>query len=73
MKKFLGILVISATMVACNNSSDATDNKVDSTDSAAKAQKEMVSDSANATKNAIDSVHDAKVDSLKANDSSNHK
>jgi hypothetical protein len=64
MKKFLGILAISATMVACNNSADSTENKQDSIDSAANAQKELVDSSANATTNAIDSAADATKDKI---------
>lgn len=69
MKKFLGILVIAGTLVACNNSADSSENSKDSIDSAANAQKEAVDSNANNLQNQIDSSADAKKDSLSAKDS----
>jgi len=75
MKKILGILVIAGSLVACNDNANSTENKVDSADSAAKAQKEVVDSNAAAQKEAIDSNKNAVIDTLKAKgDSANaHK
>jgi len=73
MKKFLGILAIAGTLVACNNSANSTDNKVDSTDSAAKAQKAAVDTMAKEQKAAIDTNAKATKDSIKGKDTSAHK
>ena len=71
MKKFLGILVIAGSLVACNDSSTAVDNTKDSLDSVEKAKKEMVEDKSDSTQKAIDSTYDAKKDSLDRRDSVN--
>jgi hypothetical protein len=69
MKKFLGVLVIAASLVACNNSADTVDNTKDSLDSVEKAKKENVENAADSTINKIDSTYDAAKDSLQAKDS----
>jgi hypothetical protein len=69
MKKFLGVLVIAASLVACNNSADTVDNTKDSLDSVEKAKKEGVENAADSTINKIDSTYDAAKDSLQAKDS----
>jgi len=73
MKKFLGILVIAGSLVACNNSADSTENKKDSTDSAASATKDAIDSSANAAKDVVDSSANATKDSLNKKDSAAHK
>ena len=69
MKKFLGVLVIAASLVACNNSADTVHNTKDSLDSVEKAKKDMVENAADSTINKIDSTYDAAKDSLQAKDS----
>jgi hypothetical protein len=73
MKKFLGVLVIAASLAACNNSADSTDNKKDSLDSIASEKKEMIDSSAEAKKDAVDSVTNAKKETLNKMDSLNKK
>lgn len=70
MKKYLGILLIAGSLVACNNSAETTDNTKDSLDSVDKAKKEMVDSSAEAKKDIIDSTTEAKKDMV---DSMNKK
>lgn len=65
MKKFLGILFIAASLVACNDSANTTERTKDSLDSVEKAKKEIVEDKSDSTINKIDSVYDAKGDSVK--------
>ena len=68
MKKFLGVLAIAGTLVACNNSADSAENTKDSLDSAANVKTEKIDSAADATINKIDSATEAKkdqVDSLK--------
>jgi len=59
MKKFLGVLFIAATLVACNGGTDA-DNKADSTkdaiDSSADVRKDAIDSSADVKKDAVDSA-----------------
>ena len=64
MKKFLGILAIAGTLVACNNSADSAENLKDSIDSAANVKTEKVDSAADATINKIDSTADAKKDAI---------
>jgi hypothetical protein len=73
MKKFLGVIAIAATMVACNNSADTTDNTKDSLDSIANAKKDIVDSTADQRKDAIDSLTDAKKDAVDKIDSLNKK
>ncbi|MGZ3839082.1 MAG: hypothetical protein ACXVMS_12585 [Flavisolibacter sp.] len=73
MKKILGILAIAGALTACSNSSNTTEAKKDSVDSAAKVQTQMVDSSAKSTKNAIDSTKDVAKDSLNKVDSSKKK
>ena len=56
MKKFLGVLAIAGTLVACNNSADSAENKKDSIDSAANVQTDKIDSTADAKKDAIDST-----------------
>ena len=65
MKKFLGILAIAGTLVACNNSADSAENKTDSIDSVADVKTDVIDSVADAKKDAIDSTADAKIDSIK--------
>jgi len=69
MKKFLGIMLIAGSLIACDNDATTTDNKQDSIDSAAKAQMEMVDSTADQKMDAIDSTRDQMKDSLDKMDS----
>jgi hypothetical protein len=73
MKKFLGVIAIAATMVACNNSADTTENAKDSLDSVANAKKDMVDSTADQRKDAVDSITEAKKDALDKMDTLNKK
>ena len=79
MKKFLSVLLIAGTLVACNDSAEGADNTKDSIDSVANAQKDVIDSSAEARKDAIDSSAEAKkeaadrLDSLNRRDSANRK
>ena len=79
MKKFLAVLLIAGTLVACNDSAEGADNTKDSIDSVANAQKDVIDSSAEARKDAIDSSAEAKkeaadrLDSLNRRDSANMK
>jgi hypothetical protein len=73
MKKFLGILVIAASLVACNDNAATTENKQDSIDSATKAQNAVIDSSADARTDMNDSAAKAKKDSLDKLDSAAHK
>ena len=72
MKKVLLGFMIAATMVACNNAADSTENAKDSIDSAATEIKENIDSAADAKKDVIDSTAEMKkdaVDSLNKKDS----
>ena len=79
MKKFLAVLLVAGSLVACNDSADGGDNTKDSIDSVANAQKDRIDSSAEARKEAIDSSAEAKkeaadrLDSLNRRDSANIK
>ena len=73
MKKFLGILAISATMVACNNSADSTENTKDSLDSVASAQKDTIENVSDRAKDSVEAHTEAAKDSVNAKDSAAHK
>jgi len=60
MKKFLAILVIAGSVVACNNAGDASETISDSLDSTASETKDMIDSSADARKDMIDSTTEAK-------------
>lgn len=71
MKKYLGILMIAGSLVACNNSAESTNDTKDSLDSVANAKKDVIDSSAEARKDMIDSTTEAKkemVDSLNKKD-----
>jgi len=61
MKKFLAILLVAGSLVACNDSANGSENATDSIDSAASDVKDRL-DQTNASDNAIDSAKD-KIDS----------
>jgi len=61
MKKFIAILLIAGSLVACNDSSNASENATDSIDAAASDVKDRL-DETNASDKAIDSAKD-KIDS----------
>ncbi len=69
MKKFLAILVIAGTMVACNNDADSTDDKKDSIENMADSMQNRVEDKADSTKELIEDKADAAKDSVDKMDS----
>lgn len=73
MKKFLAILAIAGTLVACNNDADSTENAKDSLDSVASEKKEMVDSTADQKKDMIDSTTEMKKDALDKMDSAKRK
>ena len=73
MKKFLGILAIAGTLVACNDSADSSANAKDSLDSIANEKKDNIDSAADQKKDAVDSVTDAKKDAVNKIDSLNKK
>jgi len=72
MKKFLAVLAIAGSLVACNNDSASADNAKDSLDSVASETKDVIDSSADATKEKIDSTVEVKKDSVEAVDSAKH-
>ena len=70
MKKFLGILFIAASLVACNDSA-TTDAKKDSVEKNADSLKDKVEDHSDAVKDSIEDRSDAVKDSLNRIDSMN--
>lgn len=73
MKKFLAVLVIAGTLVACNNEASTAESKTDSLDAVASEKKEMIDSTAEAKKEMIDSTTEAKKDALQTVDSLNRK
>jgi len=73
MKKFLAILVIAGTLVACNNDADSTENAKDSLDSVAAEKKDMIDSTADQRKDMIDSTTEMKKDAMDKMDSANRK
>ncbi len=69
MKKILLAGLIAASLSACNNSGESTENKKDSLDSIASEQKNMIDSTAERKENRIDSVTERKKDSLERKDS----
>lgn len=72
MKKFLAVLAIAGSLVACNDSATSTEASKDSLDSVGSEKKEMIDSSADAKKAAVDSSTEMKkdaVDSLNKKDS----
>ncbi|MDQ3682799.1 MAG: hypothetical protein M3352_06980 [Bacteroidota bacterium] len=73
MKKFLAILAIAGTLIACNDSADSTENAQDSLDSVAAEKKDRIDSSADRRKDVIDSTTEMKKEALDKLDSANRK
>lgn len=76
MKKFVVVLAIAGSVMACNNAADSTENKKDSIDSTASAVKGRMDSTADTEKDLIDSSAAAKkamVDSMTNKMDSTHK
>ena len=73
MKKIALILAITGSMIACNNSSETTENKKDSLDSVASEKKDMIDSTAEQKKDMIDSTTAQKKDALDKMDSAARK
>ena len=71
MKKLFLIVFTAIALAACNNTGESTDNKKDSLDSIANAQKAAIDSSADRKIDVIDSVTQRKKDSLDRIDSIN--
>lgn len=69
MKKILLAGLISASLAACNNASESTQNKKDSLDSVARQEKNQIDSTAEKKENRIDSLTEKKKDSLDRRDS----
>lgn len=69
MKKILIAGLIAASLAACNNASESTENKKDSLDSIAKEEKNQIDSTAEKRENKIDSLTEKKKDSLDRIDS----
>lgn len=77
MKKFLAIVVIAGSLVACNNDGTSTENKKDSIEDMADSMQNRVEDKADSTSTMIENKSDSakeavenldnKMDSLKKN------
>jgi hypothetical protein len=68
MKQLFAVLAIAGSLVACNNASESTENKIDSIDSAADQRIEAIDSAAEQKTEAIDSAADAKIDTLQKKD-----
>lgn len=73
MKKLLMLVVIAASLVACNNSGESADNTKDSLDSIANAKKEVIDSTAEQKKENIDSLTEQKKDELTKDDTSSKR
>ena len=73
MKKFLGILAIATTMVACNNSADSTENTKDSLDSVERAKNDTMENRTDRAQDSLSNVTEAQKDSVNKADSAAHK
>lgn len=73
MKKVFLVLAIALSVMACNNSSETTENKKDSLDSIANEKKDMVDPTAEQKKDVIDSTTAQKKDALDKMDSARRK
>ncbi len=73
MKKFLAIIAIAGTLIACNNAADSTENAQDSLDSVAAEKKDMIDSTADQRKDMIDSTTEMKKEALDKMDSANRK
>jgi len=68
MKKFLAILAIAGTLVACNNEADSTDDMKDSIETMADSAQNRVEDRADSTVDAIENKSDAAKDAVDSMD-----
>ena len=73
MKKFLVIIAIAGSLIACNNASDSTENAQDSLDSVAAEKKDMIDSTAEQRKDVIDSTTEMKKEALDKLDSASRK
>ena len=73
MKKIFLMMAIAGTVMACNNSSETTENKKDSLDSIANEKKDMIDSTAEQKKDVIDSTTAMKKDALDKMDSARRK
>jgi hypothetical protein len=73
MKKFLAILAIAGTLIACNDTGTGTENTKDSLDSVANEKKDRIDSSAEVRKDAVDSSTEMKKDAINKMDSLNRK
>jgi hypothetical protein len=71
MKKFLAILAIAGTLVACNNAAESEGDAKDSLDSIASEKKEAIDSSAEVRKEVIDSTTEQKKEAIDRRDSLN--
>jgi len=71
MKKLFVLLFAAASLAACNNSAESTDNAKDSLDSIAREKKDNIDSSAEANKNKIDSLNEQKKENVDKMDSLN--
>jgi hypothetical protein len=68
MKKLLAVFAITGSLVACNNASETTENKIDSIDAAADQKIETIDSVAEQKTDSIDSAAGAKIDTLQKKD-----
>jgi hypothetical protein len=73
MKNLFLILAISGSLIACNNSSETTENKKDSLDSIANEKKDIIDSTAEQKKDVIDSTTAMKKEALDKMDSMRRK
>ena len=73
MKKILLVIAIAGSVMACNNSSETTEDKKDSLDSIAGEKKDMIDSTAEQKKDMIDSTTEQKKDALDRMDSARRR
>jgi hypothetical protein len=73
MKKFLFLMMVAGSLVACNNSADTAGDTKDSLDSVANAKKDMIDSSAEQRKDVIDSTTEAKKEVVEKLDTLNRR
>lgn len=73
MKKFLAIIAIAGSLIACNNDADSTENAKDSLDSIAAEKKDMIDSTADQRKEVVDSTTEMKKEAMDKMDSANRK
>jgi hypothetical protein len=73
MKNLFLVLAISGSLIACNNSSETTENKKDSLDSIANEKKDIIDSTAEQKKDVIDSTTAMKKEALDKMDSMRRK